>query len=145
MEIYSIGFTQKSAGQFFDLLKSHGIRRLLDVRLNNVSQLAGFSKRDDLAYFLREIVGAEYRHEPMLAPTQEILDAFKKRKGSWSEYERDFNALMAEREIEQRLDRTLFDVPTVLLCSEATPEHCHRRLVIEYLNRHWGGITAVHL
>lgn len=145
MEIYSIGFTQKSAGQFFDLLKSHGIRRLLDVRLNNVSQLAGFSKRDDLAYFLREIVGAEYRHEPMLAPTQEILDAFKKRKGSWSEYERDFNALMAEREIEQRLDRTLFDATTVLLCSEATPEHCHRRLVIEYLDRHWGGITAVHL
>jgi uncharacterized protein (DUF488 family) len=145
MEIYSIGFTQKSAGQFFDLLKSHGIRRLLDVRLNNVSQLAGFSKRDDLAYFLREIVGAEYRHEPMLAPTQEILDAFKKRKGSWSEYERDFNALMAEREIEQRLDRTLFDARTVLLCSEATPEHCHRRLVIEYLDRHWGGITAVHL
>ena len=145
MEIYSIGFTQKSAGQFFDLLKSHGIRRLLDVRLNNVSQLAGFSKRDDLAYFLREIVGAEYRHEPMLAPTQEILDAFKKRKGSWSEYERDFTALMAEREIEQRLDRTLFDAPTVLLCSEATPEHCHRRLVIEYLDRHWGGVTAVHL
>ncbi|MDQ3671466.1 MAG: DUF488 domain-containing protein [Actinomycetota bacterium] len=145
MEIYSIGFTQKSAGQFFALLKSHGIRRLLDVRLNNVSQLAGFSKRDDLDYFLREIVGAEYRHEPMLAPTQEILDAFKKRKGSWSEYERDFEALMAEREIDQRLDRTLFDVPTVLLCSEATPEHCHRRLVIEYLARHWGGITAVHL
>ena len=146
MEIYSIGFTQKSAGEFFDLLSSHGIRRLLDVRLNNVSQLAGFSKRDDLAYFLREIVGADYRHEPILAPTQDILDAFKKRKGSWSEYERDFNALLAEREIEKRLDRTSFEVPTVLLCSEPTPEHCHRRLVIEYLDRHWGGgVKAVHL
>jgi uncharacterized protein (DUF488 family) len=145
MEIYSIGFTQKSAGQFFDLLKSHGIRRLLDVRLNNVSQLAGFSKRDDLAYFLREIVGADYRHEPMLAPTQEILDAFKKRKGSWADYERDFNALMAEREIDKRLDRTSFEVPTVLLCSEPTPEHCHRRLVIEYLDRNWGDVRAVHL
>lgn len=145
MEIYSIGFTKKSAGQFFDLLKSHGIRRLLDVRLNNVSQLAGFSKRDDLAYFLREIVGADYQHEPMLAPTQELLDAFKKRKGSWPEYERDFNALMAEREVEKRLDRASFGVATVLLCSEPTPEHCHRRLVIEYLDRHWGGVKAVHL
>ncbi len=145
MEIYSIGFTQKSAGEFFHLLKSRGIRRLLDVRLNNVSQLAGFSKRDDLAYFLHEIVGADYRHEPMLAPTQEILDAFKKRKGSWAEYERDFNALMAEREIEKRLHRTSFELPTVLLCSEPTPEHCHRRLVIEYLDRHWGGLKAVHL
>ena len=145
MEIYSIGFTQKSAGQFFDLLKSHGIRRLLDIRRNNVSQLAGFSKRDDLAYFLREIVGADYRHEPMLAPTQEILDAFKKQKGSWADYERDFNALMAEREIDKRLDRTSFEVPTVLLCSEPTPEHCHRRLVIEYLDRNWGDVRAVHL
>ena len=145
MEIYSIGFTQKSAGQFFDLLKSHGIRRLVDVRLNNVSQLAGFSKRDDLAYFLREIVGAEYRHELMLAPTQEILDAVKKRRGSWSDYERDFKALMAEREVEKRLDRASFDVPTVLLCSEPTPEHCHRRLVIEYLDHEWGGVKAVHL
>lgn len=145
MEIYSIGFTQKSAAEFFDLLKSRGIRRLLDVRLNNVSQLAGFSKRDDLAYFLREIVETDYRHEPMLAPTQEILDAFKKRKGSWAVYERDFNALMAEREIEKRLHRTSFEVPTVLLCSEPTPEHCHRRLVIEYLDRHWGGLEAVHL
>ena len=145
MEIYSIGFTQKSAGQFFDLLKSHGIRRLVDVRLNNVSQLAGFSKRDDLAYFLREIVGAEYRHELMLAPTQEILDAVKKRRGSWSDYERDFKALMAEREVEKRLDRASFDVPTVLLCSEPTPEHCHRRLVIEYLDHEWGGVKAIHL
>src|SRR6266545_4267108 len=98
MEIYSIGFTQKSADQFFELLKSHGIRRLIDVRLNNISQLAGFSKRDDLAYFLRELVGAEYRHEPMLAPTQELLDAYKKQKGSWSEYESDLDdgALMLE-------------------------------------------------
>ncbi len=145
MEIYSIGFTQKSADQFFELLKSHGIRRLIDVRLNNISQLAGFSKRDDLAYFLRELVGAEYRHEPMLAPTQELLDAYKKQKGSWSEYERDFDALMTERRVEERLDPTLFTVPSVLLCSEATPEHCHRRLVIEYLDRHWGGVSAVHL
>jgi uncharacterized protein (DUF488 family) len=145
MEIYSIGFTQKSASQFFDLLKRHGIRRLVDVRLNNVSQLAGFSKRDDLAYFLRELVPAEYRHEPLLAPTQELLDAYKKRKGSWAEYEHEFVALMASREIEKTLDPALFETPTVLLCSEATPEHCHRRLVIEYLDHHWGNVRAVHL
>lgn len=145
MEIYTIGFTQKSARQFFELLKSHGIGRLLDVRLNNVSQLAGFSKRDDLAYFLRELVGAEYEHEPILAPTQELLDAYKKQKGTWSDYERDFNALMAERQIEKRIDPDLFAMPTVLLCSEATPEHCHRRLVIEYLDEHWGDVRAVHL
>jgi len=145
MEIYTIGFTQKSARQFFELLNSHGIGRLLDVRLSNVSQLAGFSKRDDLAYFLRELVGAEYLHEPILAPTQELLDAYKKQKGSWSDYERDFNELMAERQIETRISPNLFAVPTVLLCSEATPEFCHRRLVIEYLDEHWGDVRAVHL
>jgi uncharacterized protein (DUF488 family) len=145
MEIYSIGFTQKSADQFFGLLKSHGIRRLLDVRLNNASQLAGFSKRGDLAYFLREIVGAEYRHERILAPTQQLLDAYKKEKGRWADYERDFNALLAEREIEKTLRPELFGVATVLLCSEPTPEHCHRRLVIEYLNERWGDVHAVHL
>jgi len=145
MEIYSIGFTQKSASQFFELLKSHSIKRLLDVRLNNVSQLAGFSKRDDIAYFLREIVGAEYQHEPMLAPTQELLDAYKKQKGNWSDYERKFNALMAEREVDKRLDPNSFKVPTVLLCSEATPDHCHRRLVLDFLNERWGGVRAVHL
>jgi uncharacterized protein (DUF488 family) len=145
MEIYSIGFTQKSAGQFFNLLKSNNIRRLLDVRLNNVSQLAGFSKRDDLAYFLSEIVGAEYQHQPILAPTQELLDAYKKQKGSWSDYEREFKALLTTRRIERVLDPNLFVVPTVLLCSEATPEHCHRRLVIDYLHEHWGDVRGVHL
>lgn len=145
MEIYTIGFTQKSADEFFGLLRDHGIARLLDVRLNNVSQLAGFSKRDDLAYFLRELIGAEYRHEPLLTPTQEILDDFKKRRGSWTEYERRFMALMTAREIEKKLDPALFATRTVLLCSEATPEHCHRRLVIEYLARHWDGVQSVHL
>lgn len=145
MEIYTIGFTKKSAGEFFDLLKRHGIRRLIDVRLNNVSQLAGFSKRDDLAYFLRELVGAEYRHEPLLAPTQEMLDDYKKRRGSWSDYEARFLRLMEERRVEDKLDRSLFETPTILLCSEPTPEHCHRRLVVEYLDSCWGGVRAVHL
>lgn len=145
MEIHSIGFTQKSASEFFDLLRSAGVRRLLDVRLNNVSQLAGFTKQSDLEFFLREILDADYRHEPLLAPTQELLDAYKKRKGAWEDYERDFLELMRARRIEDTIDPELFDVPTVLLCSEPTPERCHRRLVIEYLNEAWGDVQPVHL
>ena len=145
MEIYSIGFTQKSASQFFGALKSAGIRHLLDIRLNNTSQLAAFAKRDDLAYFLRTICSAEYAHEPLLAPTQEMLDAFKKRKGDWADYEREFLTLMRDRQIETVLDRTQFSQPTVLLCSELTAEHCHRRLVLEYLAEKWGDLTIHHL
>lgn len=145
MEIYSIGFTQKTAAQFFGLLKKAGIKRLMDVRLNNVSQLAGFAKRDDLAFFLREIVGADYIHETLLAPTQEMLDTYKKQRGSWDDYERLFLDLMAERRIEQALNPRSFETPTVLLCSEPTAHQCHRRLVIDYLGRHWPGITPVHL
>jgi uncharacterized protein (DUF488 family) len=145
MEIHTIGFTQKSAERFFGLLKKAGIRRLIDVRLNNVSQLAGFAKREDLAFFLRELCGIEYMHEPLLAPTPEILDAYRKNKGSWENYEARFLALMAHRRIENRLDRALFRTPSVLLCSEPTAERCHRRLVLEYLQEKWGGIRTVHL
>ncbi len=145
MEVYSIGFTKKTAEQFFGILKSAGIRRLLDVRLNNVSQLAGFSKREDLEYFLREICGADYRHEPLLAPTKEMLDNYKKEKGSWEEYERRFLALMADRHIEEKVAASDFAVPTVLLCSEPEADHCHRRLVLEYLQQKWSNLTIHHL
>ena len=145
MEVFTVGFTRKSAEQFFGSLKRAGIRRLLDVRLNNTSQLAGFAKQDDLRFFLRELCGAAYEHEPLLAPTQEMLDALKKRRGAWEEYERAFLALMAERQIEARLDRESFRVPTVLLCSEHAAEHCHRRLVLEYLRDRWGDIPITHL
>jgi hypothetical protein len=113
--------------------------------LNNVSQLAGFTKREDLQFFLREICGAEYVHEPILAPTQDMLDAYKKEKGSWQDYERDFLDLMAQRRIEERIERSLFGVPAVLLCSEPTPENCHRRLVVEYLQNKWGDLRCKHL
>jgi uncharacterized protein (DUF488 family) len=126
-------------------LKRSGIRQLVDVRLNNVSQLAGFTKRDDLRFFVGEICGAEYLHEPLLAPTKEILDGYKKRKGSWEEYERRFVALMKERRIEEGLDPSLFSRPTALLCSEPTAEHCHRRLVLEYLSEKWGDLRILHL
>jgi uncharacterized protein (DUF488 family) len=145
MEACSIGFTKKTAEQFFTLLRGAGIRRLLDVRLNNVSQLAGFTKREDLQFFLKEVCGADYRHEPLLAPTQEMLDEYKKNKGPWQDYETRFLALMADRRIEDTLDRSLFSVPTVLLCSEPTAEHCHRRLVLEYLRDKWGDLTVTHL
>jgi uncharacterized protein (DUF488 family) len=145
MDVYTIGFTRKSAAAFFGALRQAGVRRLIDVRLNNVSQLAGFSKRDDLAFFLRELCGAEYVHEPLLAPTQELLDGYKKHKGGWEEYERAFLGLLAGRKVEERLGRDLFAGPAVLLCSEPTAEHCHRRLVLEYLQGKWGDLRAVHL
>jgi uncharacterized protein (DUF488 family) len=145
MEVYSIGFTKKSAEQFFGILKREGIRCLLDVRLNNISQLAGFAKRDDLRYFLQEICGAAYIHQPMLAPTQQMLDDYKKRKGTWQDYETRFIALMAERRIEEKLDRSMFATTTVLLCSELKPDHCHRRLVLEYLAAKWENLTVRHL
>jgi uncharacterized protein (DUF488 family) len=145
VEIYTIGFTKKTAAQFFEALKRASVQQLVDVRLNNVSQLAGFSKRDDLAYFLKEICRAEYKHEPLLAPTQSMLDEFKKSKGSWATYEREFLALMASRGVENRIPQQLFDLRTVLLCSEETPAHCHRRLVVEYLQSKWGTITMKHL
>lgn len=146
MEIFTIGFTRTTAEHFFDRLKSQRVERLLDVRLNNKSQLAGFAKRDDLAYFLRELVGASYEHAPLLAPTQDILDDFKK-KGEmpWEEYERRFLSLMREREVENELSPEDFSQRTVLLCSEDTPEHCHRRLVAEYLHDHWGEVEIIHL
>ena len=146
MEIFTIGFTQSSAEHFFGRIKQAGIRRLVDVRLNNSSQLAAFAKRDDLSFFLRELCEAEYVHEPLLAPTQEILDAFKKNKGDWAVYERAFLALLEQRQVEVALRREDFAAaPSVLLCSEATPEHCHRRLVVEYLQQKWGEIDVVHL
>jgi uncharacterized protein (DUF488 family) len=145
MQVFTIGFTKRTAADFFGTLRRAGIQCLLDVRLNNSSQLAGFTKASDLPFFLKEICGAEYLHEPLLAPSQELFDAYKKAKGSWEKYERRFLQLMAERKIEEKIDRNLFATPTALLCSETTAEHCHRRLVVEYLNEKWGGLTVVHL
>lgn len=147
MEIYTIGFTKITAEEFFNRLRSAGIKRLIDVRLNNVSQLAAFTKQDDLKYFLRELCGAEYIHMPVLAPTKEILDAYKKSKKNegWEEYVNSFNELLAERKVEDRVDKNLFETLTVLLCSEPTAEQCHRRLVAEYLKDKWRDVEIIHL
>ena len=140
---YSIGFTKHSAQDFFESLARAGIERLVDVRLNNVSQLSGFAKRDDLAYFLESICGVEYLHEPLLAPTAELLDAYRKRRIGWAGYERKFNDLIRERSIGDKFAPEFFERPTVLLCSERTPDQCHRRLVLEYFQRVWDGELAV--
>jgi len=145
MEIYTIGFTKKTAERFFESLRRSGIQQLIDTRLNNVSQLAGFAKRNDLEYFLKSICGASYHHEPMLAPTQELLDEYKKHGGDWARYEQRFLALMAERKVEERIPKALFSKKSVLLCSEDKPDHCHRRLVVEYLKGKWGDIVVRHL
>jgi uncharacterized protein (DUF488 family) len=145
MEVYTIGFTKKSAREFFGRLRQAGIRRLIDIRLHNASQLAGFTKKEDLRFFLEEVCGAEYVYEPLLAPTRDILDEYKKRKGSWADYEARFLRLMEERRVENALDPALLDPPTVLLCSEPKPDCCHRRLVAEYLRAKWGDLEIIHL
>jgi uncharacterized protein (DUF488 family) len=143
MKIFTIGFTRKSAETFFTELKNAGVKRLVDVRLNNTSQLAGFTKKDDLAYFTRAICRIDYIHVSELAPTAEILDAFKKRKGDWRLYEEQFLDLMRSRRIEETVSRDLID-GGCLLCSEEKPDHCHRRLVAEYLRDKWGDIEIEH-
>lgn len=174
MEIYTIGFTKKKAEEFFELLRKEGIEQLVDVRINNMSQLAGFTKRDDFTYFLRQILGTEYLHEPLLAPTEELLKDYRSKledcqkktstkekdkearkkalearklckEKAWEDYEKSFLKLMTERRIENEISRDMFAKRTMLLCSEPGPENCHRRLVLEYLDKAWGNIQAVHL
>lgn len=142
--VYTIGFTKKNAAQFFEKLRGSGVKRVVDVRLNNSSQLAGFSKRDDLKYFLDKILGIEYVEEPLLAPTQPLLDAYKKNGGDWAVYERAFLDLMAERKIEDKIDPALL-AGGCLLCSEDKPHQCHRRLVAEYLHARWGNLQIHHI
>ncbi len=144
IETFTIGFTKKSAETFFTKLRESGVKRLLDVRLNNSSQLSGFAKRDDLRFFLKTIADIEYEHVPELAPTKDILDAYKKHGGDWEVYEAEFMELMAKRSIENQLRQEEFQ-SSCLLCSEHLPKLCHRRLVLEYLQDKWGGISVSHL
>jgi uncharacterized protein (DUF488 family) len=144
INIYSIGFTKKNARSFFEILKSNGIKKLIDVRLNNVSQLAGFAKRDDLEYFLNEICNIKYIHLSQFAPTKEILDDYKKKKISWREYENRYNLLLNERRVEKSVNINELDM-SCFLCSEHIADQCHRRLAIEYLKSHYPEIEIVHL
>jgi len=145
MKIFTIGFTKKSAETFFTRLRDVGVKRLIDVRLNNVSQLAGFTKKNDLQYFTKAICNIDYIHLPELAPTAEILDPYKKAKqGDWPLYERQFLELMRVRHIEKTTSRELLD-GGCLLCSEEKPHNCHRRLVAEYLQDIWGNVEIEHI
>lgn len=143
-KLFTIGFTQKSAEDFFGQLTNAGVRRVIDVRLNNRSQLAGFAKKEDLKYFLNAIGGIEYVHVPLLAPKKEMLDSYKKQKGTWGDYEKQFLDLISHRKIEDELSPNLFQ-DSCLLCSEHKPHHCHRRLVAEYLKEKWGNLAIQHL
>jgi len=121
-----------------------GATHVVDVRLNNISQLAGFAKRDDMSYFLKSICGLEYVHLPELAPTQAMLDEYRKDREDWTTYEQRFLALIKERRVELTLSRDVI-AGSCLLCSEEKPHHCHRRLVAEYLQQHWGNVEIIHL
>jgi len=121
-----------------------GATHVVDVRLNNISQLAGFAKKDDMSYFLKSICGLEYVHLPELAPTQAMLDEYRKDRGDWTTYEQRFLALIKERRVERTLSRDVI-AGSCLLCSEEKPHHCHRRLVAEYLQQHWGNVEIIHL
>ncbi|MBD2017394.1 DUF488 domain-containing protein [Microcoleus sp. FACHB-53] len=144
VDLFTIGFTRKTAQQFFDALVNAGVNRVIDTRLNNISQLAGFTKRSDLEYFLRKICDIEYVHLLELAPTKDILDDYKKNDGNWETYENKFLNLMSERQIEKRISPELI-TGSCLLCSESKPHHCHRRLVAEYLKDKWSNINIYHL
>ncbi|HEY9847885.1 MAG TPA: DUF488 domain-containing protein [Leptolyngbyaceae cyanobacterium] len=144
INLFTIGFTQKSAEQFFETILKSGVKRVIDTRLNNVSQLAGFAKRKDLEYFLQKIGNIEYVHILELAPTKDILDDYKKKGGDWETYEKKFLDLIGKRKIEDKISPYILD-SGCLLCSEAKPHHCHRRLVAEYLNDKWGNVKICHL
>ena len=146
IKVFTIGFTKKTADVFFEKLKQSGAKRIVDVRLNNVSQLAGFAKKKDLIYFLKEIADMDYIHLPDMAPTKNILEEYKKNKGDWTAYEKKFIQLMEQRGIEKQDIKNIIH-QGCLLCSEHEPDYCHRRLVIEYLKKKWPNETlqATHL
>jgi len=147
MELCTIGFTKSTAEHFFERMKAAGVQVVLDVRLKNTSQLAGFARTPDIQYFLKNLVGSEYIHDPLLAPDDEILSSYKKKQIGWAEYEARFDALMKEREIDEYICGRYAEAAQkryCLLCSEDTPENCHRRLIAERMSRLLG-LEIVHL
>jgi uncharacterized protein (DUF488 family) len=146
MKLYTIGFTQKSAQEFFKHLRDNGVQRLVDIRISPHGQLSGFARQEDLPYFLYELAGhCQYLYLPVLAPTKEIMRDYRQ-DGNWPRYAARFEALMDERNIPAELDRSIFEAATgCLLCSEAAPEKCHRRLVAERLRKHWPDLEVIHL
>ncbi|CAJ0695126.1 hypothetical protein LMG19089_01458 [Ralstonia edaphis] len=142
MQVATIGFTNKSAQQFFELLKRAEVRTVLDVRLNNVSQLAGFAKKNDLRYFLSNLLDCGYLELRDLAPEKTMLKRYQAKEIAWKEYADSYLELLARRRVENNLDTGIFD-HSCLLCSEDTPHFCHRRLAVEYLNSTWGNSLKI--
>lgn len=144
MTLFTIGFAKKNLKTFIGKLQQAGVAKVVDIRLRNTSQLAGYAKKDDLEYVLG-LVGIGYEHRTELAPTDEILDGFKKKKLSWQDYERMFKELLAQRKPVQRISLVSEKGPVCLLCAEDKPAHCHRRLVAEYYGAHIKGLDIKHL
>ena len=144
IKLFTIGFTKKNAETFFGRLKESGVVKLIDIRLNNDSQLAGFTKKYDLIYFLKIICECDYVHEPLLAPTKEILDAYKKKEITGTEYEKRFNDLLISRKAHTLMSSSELHM-ACLLCSEPTPDKCHRRLVAEFFKHSFEDIEIIHL
>lgn len=146
INLYTMGFTKKSAEVFFGKIQDVGVQRVIDIRLNNTRQLAGFAKKEDLRYFLKTICCCDYRHERMFAPTKLLLGAYnpKKKTISWTEYEKKFNALLRERRAHELVTASELH-RACLLCSEDAPDNCHRRLVAEYFMEHFAGLEITHL
>jgi uncharacterized protein (DUF488 family) len=146
MKLYTIGFTQKSAQKFFSLLREHGVQQLIDIRIHPQGQLAGFARQADLPFFLHELAGhCKYLYLPVLAPSEEMMKEYRK-DGDWMRYSTRYEALLDERNIPAGLDRSIFEsTASCLLCSESTPEHCHRRLAAGRLARHWPNLEIIHL
>jgi uncharacterized protein (DUF488 family) len=144
IKIFTIGFTNKTASQFFNLLKQNEVEKIIDTRINNVSQLAGFAKGNDLAFFAKEIGNMSYEHQIDLAPTKDLLADYRNKKISWENYEIEYLNLLDRRKIIQKIE--VDDLHhSCLLCSEHTPEKCHRRLLAEYLKNVRNDIDIVHL
>lgn len=144
MKIYTVGFTKKNAKEFFEILKKNKIQQLVDIRLNNTSQLAGFTKKNDLMYFLKELCGIDYYYFEFLAPTKGIRDEYIKGK-DWNNYTKRYIDLLDKREILKKLDKKFFEKRTCFLCSESSPEYCHRGLLVEYLKKHWTDVNTANL
>ena len=144
IKLFTIGFTGKSARQFFDLLRNNGVDKVVDTRISNASQLAGFAKGPDLRFFLNEIGGIGYEHNLDFAPTKELLDRYRNKKISWEEYEVEYLNLVDMRKLGEKVDMESLH-RHCLLCSEHGPEKCHRRLLAEYLQHRYNGVEIVHL
>ena len=145
IQLYTIGFTRKTAEEFFGLLQTNGVQVVVDVRLKRDSQLSGFAKGRDLPYFLKNLIDCDYCQNESMAPTPELLKRYRQDK-SWAQYEADFNRLLYDRQLIVQLDRGWWAKnATCLLCSEHEPDHCHRRLIAEYMMAHWPEVEIHHL